>query len=113
MRGLVAEEQVTAMLKPEILFLLLHLRHRILDESHVTDLVLDRMHDANWHAIDLAQIDGGRVNPTVDPILEADRLLELLSDTNLAEVHKIGHRHASILASMVDTIFAKINVVVP
>ena len=77
-RGLVAEEQVTAMLEPEILFLLLHLRHRILDESQVTDLVRDRVDDADRHAIDLAQIDGGRVDLTVDPILKADRFLELL-----------------------------------
>ena len=77
-RGRKGEELMAAMLEPEILFFLLHLRHRILDESQVTDLVRDRVDDADRHAIDLAQIDGGRVDLTVDPILEADRLLELL-----------------------------------
>ena len=45
------------MFKSKVLLFLLHLGIGPLDHRCVTDLVLNSVHDAHWHAIDVAQID--------------------------------------------------------
>ena len=71
------------MLKANILLLLLHLGVGPFSHGHVDDLVLDGVHNGDWHTINVAQVDRGRENAPGEPLLQTYRLLELTCDSNL------------------------------
>ena len=90
------------MFEPEVLLLLLHECVGPLDHSHVTRLILNRMHYAHWHTINFGQIDRSRVHLTGCPLLQANWLLELASKPDLGEIHHTSHS-LTVFAIMVDT----------
>ena len=75
------------MLESEVLFLLLHLCVRPFDHRSVAHLILNRLHNAHRHSVNIAQIDWRGVDISSGPLLQADRLLELASYADLIEVH--------------------------
>ena len=76
-----------AVFKSKVLFLLLHLRVGPLNHGRVAALILNRMHNAHRHTINIAQIDRFGVQLTGSPALQANELLELAGQGNLSEVH--------------------------